>query len=264
MMFLNHFKMSAHPFHEHPPVNWILKHEPFTQALARLHYFALQGTFALMIGQTGVGKSSLLRVFMQDLSKNRYRPLYVHFTDINAHAFLRLIVNQLGEAPRRGKERLFLQIIERIKKTDLTTLMIIDEAHLIDPEALTDLRLLVSSAMETTLPLKIILCGQDPLAHLLARTAYTDLVHRICVQCHLYPLTKDQSVAYIDSRMHWAEASEKIFEPEAKTIIHDYASGIPRQINNIATACLINAATKNLKKIDEPLVTETMSEFHLP
>ena len=64
--------------------------------------------------------------------------------------------------------------------------------------------------------------------------------------------------------MRCAGSNEKVFEPEAKSLIHDYASGIPRQINNIATACLLNAAAQNLNKINEALVTDTMAEFRLP
>ena len=53
-------------------------------------------------------------------------------------------------------------------------------------------------------------------------------------------------------------------EAEAKSLIHDYTGGVPRQINNVATACLINAAACSLKKITEALVNETMAEFSLP
>lgn len=263
-MFLNHFKMNGHPFQERPPMEWILNDNRISQSLARLDYFAQQGTLALVIGQTGVGKSTLLRLFMQNLSKNRYRPLYLHFTGIPSSALLRLIVTQLGEAPRRGKDNLFLQILDRTRNGDLTTLIIIDEAHLIHPEALTDLRLLVSSAVDTDVPIKIVLSGQESLARLLARASLSDLVNRITVRCHLFALTNDQTGSYIDSRMRSAGSNDKVFEPEAKSLIHDYASGIPRQINNIATACLLNAAAQNLHKINEPLVTDTMAEFHLP
>lgn len=263
-MFLNHFKMNDHPFQERPPVEWILNDHRISESLARLDYFAQQGTLALLVGQTGVGKSTLLRLFIQNLSKNRYRPLYLHFTGIPSAGLLRIIVTQLGEAPRRGKENLFLQILERTAKGDLITLLIIDEAHLIDPQALTDLRLLVSSALDTDTPVKIVLSGQESLARLLARASLTDLVNRISVRCHLSALTKEQTASYIDSRMRRAGSNDKVFEPEAKSLIHDYASGIPRQINNIATACLLNAATRNLHKINEPLVTDTMAEFHLP
>ncbi|NTV33450.1 MAG: AAA family ATPase [Deltaproteobacteria bacterium] len=263
-MFLNHFKMNDHPFQERPPAEWILKDDRISQSLARLDYFSQQGTLALVVGQTGVGKSTLLRLFIQNLSRNRYRPLYLHFTGIPSSGLLRLIVTQLGEAPRRGKDNLFLQILDRTANADLITLLVIDEAHLIDPQALTDLRLLVSSALDTDAPVKIVLSGQESLAKLLARASLSDLVNRITVRCHLSALTKDQTGSYIDSRMRCAGSNEKVFEPEAKSLIHDYASGIPRQINNIATACLLNAAARNLNKINEPLVTDTMAEFRLP
>jgi general secretion pathway protein A len=64
--------------------------------------------------------------------------------------------------------------------------------------------------------------------------------------------------------MRLAGSTDKTFDPEAKTIIHDFAGGIPRQINNIATACLINAVSRNLKIIGEALVNDTMAEFTLP
>jgi len=263
-MFLNHFKMSGHPFQERPPMDWIQADERISQALARLEYFSQQGAIALVIGQTGVGKSTLLRRFMESLSRNRYRPVYLHFTGIPSSALLRLIVGRLGEVPRRGKDNLFLQILDRTKNPDLTTVFVIDEAHLIDPEALTDLRLLVSSAADTDLPVKIVLSGQEPLARLLTRASLSDLVNRITVRCHLLPLTKEQTLSYIDSRMRCAGSNDKVFEPEAKSLIHDYATGVPRLINNIATACLLNAAARNLHKIDEHLVTDTMAEFRLP
>jgi len=207
-MFLSHFNLIQHPFMENPPIDWILTDPRFEQALARLKFFQDQGTIALIVGQTGIGKSTLLRRFIYDLPQNRYRPIYVHLTPINANAFLRLIVTKLGETPRIGKDRLFLQITDRIVKNEKCTILIIDECHMIDPKALTDLRLLVS-AFNTELPLKIILSGQENLAQILNRSSHADLVHRICVRSFLNPFTKDQSLAYIDSRMTNAGGSER-------------------------------------------------------
>ena len=156
-----------------------------------------------------------------------------------------------------------IQILERINQNEKCTLLIIDEAHLIDPATLTDLRLLISS-IDEQISLKIVLCGQENLRDVLKRSSHADLVHRIALRFSLHPLSKEQTTAYIDSRMSSAGGNNKIFDPEAKDMIHDYTGGVPRQINNVATACLINAASRNLKKITEPLVNETMSEFHLP
>lgn len=262
-MFLNHFSLTAHPFAEKPPIEWLQRDSRIEQALARLKFFEQQGALALIIGQTGLGKSSLLRLFIHELPHNLYHPLYLHLTPIQANAFLRLMVTKLGEKPRMGKDRMLLQIIERIKQNEKCTLLIIDEAHLIDPQTLTDLRLLISS-IDEQISLKIILCGQESLRDILKRASHTDLVHRITLRFSLHPLSKEQSCAYIDSRMILAGGTGKIFELEAKNLIHDYTGGVPRQINNVATACLIHAASRNLKKINEPLVNETMSEFNLP
>lgn len=263
-MFLTHFNMSAHPFAENPPIDWLLTDNRFEQALARMKFFLEQGRLALITGQTGIGKSSLLRLVRQAMPQNRYTPVYLHLTSVTPGAFLRLIVAQLGEAPRFGKDRLFLQIVERIKKNDTETVMIIDEAHLISVQTLVDLRLLISAGVDADLPLKIVFSGQESLATLLKRASLADLVNRINIRYHIKPLSRDQTVAYINHRLKRADAADKLMTSDAKFLIHDYAGGVPRPINNIATACLINAASQNINCIDENTVNETMTEFQLP
>ena len=263
-MFTTYFKMSTHPFSEDLPVERFLKDERLTQGLARLEYFAKEGRIALITGTTGVGKSSLIRLFVHHLSRHLFLPVYLYLTHVKTTGLLNLIVSALGEMPKRGKDRLFLQILEKTKKTEFTTLLIIDEAQLMEPASLTDLRLLVSSVLGEKPALKLLLSGQETLRHQLKQAARADFVNRICVRYHMPPLTKEQTVSYIDYQLRQAGASEKIFEPEAKDLIHDYAGGIPREVNNIATACLINAATRNLQKITDRLVNETMVEFQLP
>jgi general secretion pathway protein A len=262
-MFLNHFALAYHPFAEKPPVQWLQRDPRVDKALARLKFFEQQSAIALIIGQTGVGKSSLLRLFIKELPQNRYQPLYLHLTHLCANAFLRLMVTRLGEKPKMGKDRMLLQALDRIKQNEKCTLLIIDEAHLIDPQTLTDLRLLISS-IDDEISLKILLCGQENLRDILKRSSHADLVQRMPHRISLHALTKEQTGAYIDNRITSAGGTNKIFELEAKDLIHDYTGGVPRQINNVATACLINAASRNNKKINEHLVNETMSEFHLP
>jgi general secretion pathway protein A len=141
---------------EKPPIKWLLRDENTDHALAKLKFFEQQGAIALVIGQTGLGKSSLLRLFIHQLPQNRYQPLYLHLTPLNANAFLRLMVIKLGEHPKLGKDRMLLQILERIHQNDKCTLFIVDEAHLLAPQTLTDLRLLISSIDDQiSLPLMI-------------------------------------------------------------------------------------------------------------
>ena len=135
---------------------------------------------------------------------------------------------------------------------------------MISTQTLVDLRLLISTGIDSDLPLKIIFSGQESLAAQLKRASLADLVNRINVRYHIRPLTREQTIVYIDHRLKCAGSTDRLMTPDAKKLIHDYAGGVPRSINNIATASLIHAASKNITVIDEAIVNETMAEFRLP
>ena len=194
----------------------------------------------------------------------RWQPVYLHLTHLPAAGLLKLLVGKLGELPRRGKERLFEQILGKAHQVEGSLLLILDEAHLIDGEALTDIRLLVSSALDDAPPLKVVLAGQEPLRQTLRQSLHAALLSRISVRFHLAPLTKEQTASYIDFQMKQAGGSEKLFEEAAKGLIHDYSGGVPRQINNLATACLLQAAAQNAPRVSEAILQQTFSEFQLP
>lgn len=262
-MFAQAFHLNALPFEEHIDPERILDDERFTQALDRLQYFADHGLVALLSGPTGVGKSCLVKRFLHALPAHRYQPLYLHISRVDAAAMLRMIVTALGERPSLGRDRLFRQILDRTREADRTALLVIDDAHLLNEATLTDLRLLVSAPSSAPPSLKVLLCGQPLLSKLLARASLADLLNRICVRCSLRPLSKDQTLAYIDRRLKAVGGAEQLFETAAKHLIHEHTGGIPRAINNLATTCLIHAASKQLKRIHEALVVEAAAELRL-
>lgn len=262
-MFAQAFNLTALPFEEHISADKILLDDRFTQALNRLEYFAGYGLVALMTGPTGVGKSCLITRFLDALPAHRYQPLYLHISRVNSAAMLRMIVAALDEKPSLGKDRLFRQILDKTQGAERRAVIAIDDAHLLNEGTLTDLRMLLSAPQGKPPSIKLLLCGQPSLSKLLARASLADLLNRICVRCHLPALTKDQTVCYIDQRLKASGASEQLFEMEAKHLIHDHTGGIPRQINNLATTCLIHAASKKLKRISEALVVEAAAELRL-
>ena len=161
------------------------------------------------------------------MNDNYYRPAYLHITNIRSSSLLKLIVSQMGEIPRNTKERLFSQIIDKVHHTDAITVVIVDEAHLLSPEALIDLRLLVSSAVDERPPLKIILSGQADLRKHLGQSCLRDLADRISVKSHLSPLSNAQTHAYLDHHLNSVGANEKIFDSQVKSMIHEFTNGIP-------------------------------------
>jgi general secretion pathway protein A len=262
-MFTQLFHLTALPFEEHIEANRILDDERFTQALDRLQFFADHGLIALLTGPTGAGKSCLVTRFIHALPAHRYQPLYLPISRVDAAAMLRMIVAALGEKPSLGRDRLFRQILDRTREAERPVVLILDDAHLLNEAILTDLRLLVSAPASAPPSLKFLLCGQPSLAKLLARASLADLLNRICVRCSLRALSKEQTVAYIDRRLKSVGGSDQIFESKAKDLIHEHTGGIPRAINNLATTCLIHAASRQLKRIPEAIVVEAANELRL-
>lgn len=260
-MFTTFFNMSSQPFSERIPVEKIIKDDRMQYSLARLQYMLLQGDIALIHGSSGVGKSTLIKLFLATLPQNQYMPLYINFTHLKSSSLLNLIVAQLDETPKNTKDRLFLQIKEKVRKSNLIIVLIIDEAHLLEIDTITDLRLLISPAIEETSTIKIILSGQDAIRKKLKRSSLADFAQRVCVSCRINPLTQTESFSYIELQMKYAEASDKIFQPEAKEMIFEYSGGIPRQINNVATASLINASIEKSQIINHDLMVQTISEL---
>jgi general secretion pathway protein A len=176
---------------------------------------------------------------------------------------LKLIVTQLGELPRFGKDRVFQQILERAASVEGTLLLVFDEAHLLDGDGLTDLRLLISSALDVGPPLKLLLTGQDSLRDVLRRSRHADLLNRVSVRYQLRPLAKQQTTRYLDFQMTQAGGDANVFDESVKAAIHDFTGGMPRQINNLATACLLQATARKVARIDDQLFQQATREFQL-
>ncbi len=159
-----------------PPWVRYAQDQRMEESLARLEYLLECGQLGLVTGASGLGKSALLKRFLHALPPQQCQAVYCHLTHLPSSGMLKMVVTQLGEAPP-WQERLYEQILERAARAEGALLLVFDEAHLLDSQALTDLRLLISSALDVGPPLKILLVGQEPLRTLLRRSQHADLAN---------------------------------------------------------------------------------------
>ncbi len=263
-MFLTHFKFTSQPFAERVPAESLWQDDRLRQGVSCLRWLAEHATVGLLTGASGVGKSALLKRLIHELSGPQWQVVYLHLTQLSGSGLLKQLVTSLGEIPRLGKDRLFGQILDRARHSDAALLVIVDEAHLLNADSLTDLRLLVSSALDDAPPLKVVLSGQEPLRATLRQASQAALLSRIGVRYHLSPLSKSETASYIDFQLKQAGGTEKLFEDSAKGLIHDYSGGVLRQINNLATACLLLASVEKSPRVSESILQQAFQEFQLP
>lgn len=261
-MFTHHFGMKTIPFHEHPPLDAIFSDERFERARARLDHFRQNARVALLCGRTGIGKTTLLRSFLADADSRHYFPLFLKTSRLGASALLRLMVVGMGERPARGRERLFAQLIDKATSLSKAILLVLDDAHLADPASFHDLRLLSDATGTDNRPLfRVLLSGQDELLLLLRQDRFADLCERMSVRVLLHPLSEDETQAYIQRQLKKAGAPASLIPSETGRTIHLYGGGIPRRINNAATACLLAAASEKLKIINEACASRALEEL---
>jgi len=263
-MYLDHFQLRSQPFSEHAAAAALWQDQRMKEGLARLEFLTTMGELGMVTGPSGVGKSALIKRFLSGLTPQQCEAAYCHLTHLPPAGLMKLVASQLGEPPKRGKDRVFEQILERARRAEGTLLLIFDEAHLLAAESLTDLRLLISSALDVGPPLKILLAGQDSLRGTMKRAQHADLLNRVSVRYQLRPLSKDQTTQYVDFQLTRAGGDAKIFGEEVKDLLHDFTGGVPRAINNLAIACLLQATASGLARVDEDVFRQAAAEFQLP
>lgn len=261
-MFTHHFGMKTIPFHEHPPLDAILCDERFERARARLDHFRDHARVALLCGRTGSGKTTLIRSFLAATDQRHFLPILVKTSHVGVSALLRHLVAAVGERPARGRERLFTQLIEKASATSKGVLLVLDDAHLADPDSFHDLRLLSDATAQDNRPLfRVLLSGQDDLLRLLRQDRFTDLCERMSLRVLLHPFSESETQGYIQRQLKKAGAQANLIPAEVATAIHHYATGVPRRINIAATACLIAAAADKLKIVDESCAARALEEL---
>ena len=106
-MYLEHLQLKTQPFAEHAAVAALWQDQRMDEGLARLEYLVQSGQLGLVTGPSGVCKSALLKRFLHGLLPQRCQALYCHLSHLPSAGLLKLVVTQLGETPRRGKERIY-------------------------------------------------------------------------------------------------------------------------------------------------------------
>lgn len=70
------FGLKSFPFDKNLKTQDVLETEPFKKATARLHYIKRRGGIMLLTGDPGVGKTLVLRHYVDHLNENLFKPYY--------------------------------------------------------------------------------------------------------------------------------------------------------------------------------------------
>jgi general secretion pathway protein A len=271
-MYKAFFHLKRNPFEVSPDPYFMYATPCHNEAFASLYYgIRSRKGFMVMTGEVGTGKTLVLQCLTDQLNQHRIQFAYIFNPLLSPDEFLRYTLADLNlRVPSGGKNEILFQLytyLTQRQKTDQTTVLIIDEAHLLSLEVLEEIRLLGNLENQRSKLLQIALVGQPELDNRLDSPRLRQLKQRIALRCQLQPLTLEQTGEYINWRLARAGAAPgpqaPSFSLEATAEVFDYSHGYPRLINTICENALIFACGIETNIISRELVAAACKDLRM-
>jgi general secretion pathway protein A len=268
---------------------YLLKEKPFQLTpdprclhLSKVHQTALnvlmQGIlsrkgFIVVTGPIGTGKTLLLHSALKLLgdvavSKCRIASALLVNPTLSREELLEAILDEFEvSCGSASKPRRLVALHEMLLETQRqggTSVLMIDEAHLLTVELLEEIRLLGNTETHSEQLLQIVLSGQPEFLRLLARPQLRALQQRIAHACELRPFNLPETRAYISERLHVAGLRGlSPFSVQAVDAIYGYAKGVPRLINLLCDRCLWIGYRAQREQIQPDIVEDAAATLSL-
>ena len=262
-MYLDYWRFKKFPFENVPDPDFFYLSNSHEEGLTRFIYAArMRKGSAMLSGEIGCGKTTLSMLFVRDLPEDKYDIGIVINPKLDSNEFIQEILYQFGipEIPDSKVKclRLLNEKMLANLEADKETLLIIDEAQLLDESTFEDLRLLLNFQLNNRFLMTIILIGQPELVRKVKNIEQLD--QRIAIKYHLTPFDFKETERYIVFRQQKAGGRDNVFSDEAIEKIFEHTGGVPRKINNLCDLSLLigSSAGENIinKKIVERIISD--------
>jgi len=269
-MYLKFYGLNEEPFRLTPDPRFVHLAETHREVLTGMLESILQRKGLMVVaGPAGTGKTTLLNLLLSQLSSAEFTSRFISTAFVwnplmTRAEMLEAILEEFEVSCESGsKPRRLMALQEKMVETTRkggTSVLLIDEAHLLTTELLEEIRLLSNSDSYNEKLLQIVLCGQPELLGVFERPELQSLRQRVVRVGRLRPLSLAETRAYIAQRLHSAgHRGNPIFTGTSVEHIHRKTQGIPRLINQICDNCLTIGAAAAMKQISADVVSEA---FH--
>jgi len=207
----------------------------------------------IMVGECGEGKTSLLRAVRHRLPSDGFRLTYCHNATLGRRDFYRQLCVAMNIEAKATAAALFYAVSMRVKSLadeHLHPVLLLDEAHLLNPATLEHLHILMNYEWDSKPLLTVILVGLPELWGMLTLRKHRALWSRLHCRVDLGEASPADTNEYVRYRLERVGGHQNLFESNALALLHEASRGRLRDIDRLATACLRHAAHNGLNRID--------------
>lgn len=273
-MYLKYFQLREEPFSLTPDPRFLHLAQPYRVALETVvQSIVRRKGFVVVNGPIGTGKTTMLHAAMQILSRmnSNSAPLATAFVlnpVLSREEFMETLIAEFEVTCTSTSKPARLSALYKMfmdkQKQGGTTILIVDEAHLLTMELLEEIRLLSNADTYREKLLQVILCGQPELTPFLRRPELKALQQRITQYCALRPLSLAETQAYVSERLQSAGLTgPSPFNERSIELLHLYSHGVPRLINQICDGALVIGFNTKQKQIQPDIIEESATQLQL-
>lgn len=211
----------------------------------------------LLLGEPGVGKTCVLRALRHRLPQAGFRLTYCRNATLGRRDFYRLLCHTLGLHPTGTAANLFLAVethVHDLRRDKIHPVFFLDEAHLLHPDMLAHLHILMNYEWDAKALLSLLLVGLPELEGNLQRRAHRSLLTRIHHRFLIPPASVEDTAEYVRYRLAKAGTDRALFPDDALAALHELSQGSLREIDRLATAALRDAGRRKKKLVDRDVV----------
>lgn len=264
MTLEEYFGLARPPFPRSAPDTALFRHPGVEQVLARLRFALERDAIAMLVAESGCGKSTVLSLFARSLDAANYHLITTSLTTLAAFGFLASLCAATGLKTVRFKGETASILISHLRGLPKKTVLLIDEAHLLPDDSLEDLRLLSAADFDRRPPFALILAGQPLLRERLTEPRHYALSQRITVRARLRPLSETEVALFLERHLKAAGAKKHPFSPEATTAIFHHSRGVPRLVQNLALQSLLATMAGGNKDVEQSCVEQAVVDLEEP
>jgi type II secretory pathway predicted ATPase ExeA len=259
------FGFTRQPFDKNISFKQLFLSKQIKTLFEKLNLFLHRRGIAMITGEIGAGKSTVIRAFTEQLEKNTYDIAYIPDPTIGFKGILNSFAIQLKLETAFYKWKLVENLKYNIQKNasdfNKTTLLIIDEAQLLEPKILEELRMFTNFKIDSVTPLNLILAGQTDFIKTIQLHSMKALQQRISCRFHITGLDNIEAKAYITHHLDVAGRTDTLFTEDAIQEIFQHAKGIPRVINNFCYDCLMEIYLSDKNIVDIPTIEKVLLKW---
>lgn len=259
-MYEKFYGFQEKPFSLLPDPEFLYPSRKHRMALTLLEYgLTNQASFSVITGDIGTGKTTLIRQLLNQMERDMVVGLITN-THPSFGELLQWILMAFNlECRSRDKVEMykaFMDFLIEQYAANRRTVLIVDEAQNMGPQALEELRMLSNVNSEKDQVLQVILAGQPGLRDNLRDPRLEQFAQRISVDYNLEPLAADETREYIRHRLSIAGGDAGIFDDAACEAVFRYSGGIPRLVNLLCDTALVYGYAEQTRHIGAALIED--------